>query len=308
MLQYICKRILMIIPVILGITLLIFTILSLSPGDPARMMLGDSAAPEEVQQLREELGLNDPLPVRYIKYMADALQGDFGQSYRTRVPVFEEIFSRFPVTLRLAVFGILIAVVFGIPIGIVSAVKRYSIFDNIGMLFTLLLTSMPGFWLGLLLMLLFSVQLDWLPATGVNSWVCYILPSITISSRTMAVIARMTRTTMLEVNMQDYIRTARAKGASELRIIVHHALKNTLIPVITVAGMNFGALLGGTVLIESVFAMPGVGTLLVNAIRTKDIPIVMADTMFIAVCFSLINLLVDVLYSFIDPRIKSQYR
>ena len=308
MLKFVLKRILMIIPVILGITLLIFTILSLSPGDPARLMLGDNAAPEEVAQLREELGLNDPLPVRYVNYMVNAVQGDFGQSYRTKVPVFEEIFSRFPVTLRLAVFGILIAVLFGIPIGIISAVKRYSIFDNIGMLFSLLLTSMPGFWLGLLLMLFFSVQLDWLPATGVNSWVCYILPSITISARTMAVIARMTRTTMLEVNMQDYIRTARAKGASELRIITCHALKNTLIPVITVAGMNFGALLGGTVLIESVFAMPGVGTLLVNAIRTKDIPIVMADIMFIAVCFSLINLLVDVLYSFIDPRIKAQYR
>lgn len=308
MLKYICKRVLMIIPVILGITILIYLILSLSPGNPARMMLGDSATEEEVLKLEEQLGLHDPLPIRYLRYMKNALCGDFGLSYRTKTPVFDEIFSRFPITLTLAVLGILIAVAIGIPIGIISAVKRYSIFDYLGMLFTLLLTSMPGFWLGLLLMLLFAVQLDWLPATGANSWACFILPAITISSRTMAVIARMTRTTMLEVNMQDYIRTARAKGASELRIIVHHALKNTLIPVITVVGMNFGSLLGGTVLIEAVFAMPGVGTLLVNAIRTKDIPVVMGATMFIAVCFSLINLLVDVLYSFIDPRIRSQYR
>ena len=308
MLKYILKRFLMIIPVMLGITLLIFTIMSFSSGDPARIILGDGASEEDILQLRDELGLDDPFFVRYFNYMKNALRGDFGRSYKTNTPVFEEIFSRFPVTLILPVLGILIAIFFGVPIGIISAIKRYSVFDNIGMLFTLLLTAMPGFWLGLILMLFLSVKLDVLPATGIGSWVCYIMPSFTISARTMAVIARMTRTTMLEVIEQDYIRTARAKGATEYRIVVKHALKNTLIPVVTVAGMNFGQLLGGTVLIEAVFAMPGVGTLLVNAIRTKDLPIIMADTMFIALCFSIINLAVDLLYSFIDPRIKSQYQ
>ncbi len=308
MLKYILKRILMIIPVMIGITLLIFTIMSFSSDNTARLILGESATQEDIEELNEELGLNDPFFVRYFDYMSDALRGDFGRSYRSNTPVFEEIFSRFPVTLTLAIWGILIAVVLGIPIGVVSAIKRYSIFDNVGMLFTLMLTAMPGFWLGLLLMLFFSVYLNLLPATGVDSWVSYILPSITISARTMAIIARMSRTTMLEVMEQDYIRTARAKGATEQRIIIKHALKNTLIPVITIAGTNFGVLLGGTVLIEAVFGMPGVGTLLVNAIRSNDLPIVMADIIFIALCFSIINLLVDLAYSLIDPRIKSQYR
>lgn len=307
MLKYIGKRILMIIPVIIGISLLIFTIMSLSSGSAAAIILGEGASKEDIAQLEEELGLDDPFIVQYFNYMKDALRGDFGRSYKSNAPVVDEITSRFPVTLKLAILGILIAVCLGIPLGIISAIKRYSIIDNITMLFTLLQTAMPNFWQGLMLMLIFAVYLDVLPATGVDSWLCFILPAITISTRTTAMVARMTRTTMMEVIDQDYIRTARAKGATEYRIIVKHALKNTLIPVITVVGTNFGNLLGGTVLVESVFAMPGIGSLLVTAIRTKDTPIVMAAVMFISICFSLVNLGVDLLYSVADPRIKSQY-
>lgn len=297
----------MIIPVIIGISLLIFTIMSLSSGSAAAIILGEGASKEDIAQLEEELGLDDPFIVQYFNYMKDALRGDFGRSYKSNAPVVDEITSRFPVTLKLAILGILIAVCLGIPLGIISAIKRYSIIDNITMLFTLLQTAMPNFWQGLMLMLIFAVYLDVLPATGVDSWLCFILPAITISTRTTAMVARMTRTTMMEVIDQDYIRTARAKGATEYRIIVKHALKNTLIPVITVVGTNFGNLLGGTVLVESVFAMPGIGSLLVTAIRTKDTPIVMAAVMFISICFSLVNLGVDLLYSVADPRIKSQY-
>ncbi|SKC79012.1 peptide/nickel transport system permease protein [Maledivibacter halophilus] len=297
----------MIIPVILGITFIVFSIMSFSPGDPAKIILGDGATEEAVQQLRDELGLDDPFFVRYFNYVKNALKGDFGKSYRTNIPVYEEIFNRFPVTLRISFFSICIAAIVGIPIGIIAAVKRYSILDVSSMIFTLLLNSMPAFWLGLLLILFFSLKLDLLPATGVTSWVSYILPSIALSGRTTAVIARMTRSSMLEVIRKDYIRTARSKGASEKRIIWKHSLRNAMIPVVTLVGINFGILLGSTILIESVFAMPGVGSLLITAIRTKDTPIVLADIILLASCFSLINLTVDIIYGFIDPRIKSQY-
>ncbi|WP_079493011.1 ABC transporter permease [Maledivibacter halophilus] len=307
MYKYIFKRLLMIIPVILGITFIVFSIMSFSPGDPAKIILGDGATEEAVQQLRDELGLDDPFFVRYFNYVKNALKGDFGKSYRTNIPVYEEIFNRFPVTLRISFFSICIAAIVGIPIGIIAAVKRYSILDVSSMIFTLLLNSMPAFWLGLLLILFFSLKLDLLPATGVTSWVSYILPSIALSGRTTAVIARMTRSSMLEVIRKDYIRTARSKGASEKRIIWKHSLRNAMIPVVTLVGINFGILLGSTILIESVFAMPGVGSLLITAIRTKDTPIVLADIILLASCFSLINLTVDIIYGFIDPRIKSQY-
>lgn len=308
MAKYILKRLLCLIPVIFGIALLIFYIMDQAPADPAAIILGDAATEESIAQLREELGLNDPFFVRFFRYIFDALQGDFGRSYLTNVRVVDEIAVRFPVTLKLAVFGILLSLLIGIPVGIVSAVRQYSFLDYSSMLFTLVLTSMPGFWLGMLMLLLFSLKLGWFPSTGAEGFISFILPTITVSSRSMANIARMTRATMLEVLSQDYIRTARAKGAPERRVIFKHSLKNALIPVITVAGTNFGSLMGGAVLIETVFSMPGLGTLLVTAVRSQNIPVVMGCVLVIAVCFSLINLVVDLLYTFLDPRLKSQLK
>ena len=308
MAKYILKRLLCLIPVIFGIALLIFYIMDQAPADPAAIILGDAATEESIAQLREELGLNDPFFVRFFRYIFDALQGDFGRSYLTNVRVVDEIAVRFPVTLKLAVFGILLSLLIGIPVGIVSAVRQYTFLDYSSMLFTLVLTSMPGFWLGMLMLLLFSLKLGWFPSTGAEGFISFILPTITVSSRSMANIARMTRATMLEVLSQDYIRTARAKGAPERRVIFKHSLKNALIPVITVAGTNFGSLMGGAVLIETVFSMPGLGTLLVTAVRSQNIPVVMGCVLVIAVCFSLINLVVDLLYTFLDPRLKSQLK
>ncbi len=307
MLKFIFKRLLMIIPVILGISFIIFSIMALTPGDPARLILGESASQTEVEELREEMGLNDNFIIRYINYMKDVLKGNFGLSYRNRIPVYDEVFARFPNTLVLAFWGISLSVLIGVPIGIISAVKQYSIIDTMSLGAALVLTSIPAFWLGLMLILLFSLRLNLLPSTGVETWKHFVLPSVTLAAGTMATLIRMTRSTMLEVIKQDYIRTAKAKGAGERRIIFKHALRNALLPVITIIGINFGFQLGGAMVIETVFAMPGLGTLMITSVRLKDTPMVMASVLFVAIAISLVNLLVDLLYSFIDPRIKSQY-
>jgi len=307
MLKYIGRRILMMIPVIIGISFLIFAIMNLTPGDPARLMLGESASNHDVEALREEMGLNDNFFVRYLNYMKDAVQGDFGVSYRSKVPVFNELFARFPSTLKLAFGATVIMVIVGLPIGIISAVKQYSIIDNISLFSAFLLTSMPAFWLGLMLILVFSLKLGWLPATGVDTWVNFLLPCITLAAALLASLIRMTRSSMLEVIRQDYIRTAKAKGAGENRIIMKHSLRNALLPIITIIGMNFASMLGGTMIIESVFAMPGLGTMTITAIRMKDTPLVIASVAFVAIAISLMNLVVDILYTYIDPRLRTQY-
>lgn len=307
MLKYICKRLLQLIPVVLGISFLLFSIMNLTPGDPARLILGEMATQEDVEQLREEMGLNENFFVRYGNYVKDALKIDFGTSYRTRVPVVEEIAVRFPTTLMLAFWAITIAVLIGIPVGIISAVRQYSFLDVSSMIAALLLTSIPAFWFGLMLILLFSLKLDLLPATGVDVWQGFIMPSVTLAAGSLATLIRMTRSTMLEVIRQDYVRTAKAKGASEKRIVFKHELRNALLPVITVIGINFGILLGGAVIVESVFAIPGLGTLMVTSVRMKDTPMLMASVMFIAITGGLVNLAVDIIYTFIDPRVKSQY-
>lgn len=307
MLRYIFKRLLMMIPVIFGISLIIFTIMSLTPGDPARLILGEDAPPEEIAALRAELGLDDPFPVRFAEYVGNALKGDFGNSYRNRQPVFKEIFARFPTTFYIAFFGILIAVCVGLPIGILSAVKQYSIVDTLSTMGAMLLTAMPGFFVGMLLILLFALKLGILPATGITTWKHFILPSLAVASVTMATFIRMTRSTMLEVIRQDYVRTAKAKGASRRRIVFRHCLRNALLPIVTVIGMNFAHQLGGTVMIEAVFAIPGLGSHMVTAVRQKDTPVVMASIIFVAIVAGLMNLLVDILYTFIDPRVKTQY-
>ena len=305
--RFILKRVLLMIPILFGVTIIVFTVMSFTPGDPARLMLGQAAPKEAVEQLREEMGLNDPFVVRYVRYMGDALHGDFGTSYRTGRPVFEEIFVRFPVTLKLALTSIALVILIGIPIGILSAVKQYSFLDVISTVSAMLMASIPGFWLGLMMILLFSLHLGWLPSNGIGSFSHYIMPTIAHPLPIAAEVLRMTRSTMLETIRQDYIRTARSKGATEKIVIWRHALKNALLPVITVIGSEFGGLLGGTILIESVFAIPGLGSLVVNSIRTKDVPQVMAATLFIALIFCVVLLLVDIAYAYIDPRVKARY-
>jgi len=297
----------MLIPVIFGVTFLIFTIMNFTPGDPAIMILGEGATPEAYAALREEMGLNEPFLVRYFLYITDALRGDFGRSYRTNIPVFQEIATRMPYTLNLAVTSTLIAIVIGIPIGVLSAVRQYTITDNVALGTSLLLTSMPAFWFAMMLILLFSLKWRILPSLGADSWRHFILPAIATSANTLASLLRMTRSTMLEVIRQDYIRTARAKGAKESRVIFGHALRNALLPVVTIIGVNFGIALGGTIVVEQVFALPGLGQLMVNAIRSKDTPMVVAAVLFAAIIASLINLIVDIVYAYIDPRLKSKY-
>ena len=307
MLRYIGKRIFWMIPVILGISFILYSIMEITPGDPAVIILGENAPPEQVEALREEMGLNRPFLVRYADYVLDAVRGDFGSSYRTKLPVFDEILERFPTTLRLTVGGICLMVLIGLPVGIVSAVKQYSPADNISMILALVLNSMPNFWLGIMLMLLFALQLGWLPSTGASTWKHFILPCITLAAGMMASLIRMTRSNMLEVIRQDYIRMAQSKGATEKRVILNHALRNALLPVITIIGLDFSALLGGTLIIEQVFAVPWLGTLIITAVRGKDVPLVMASILFVALLGGFINLIVDVLYVYVDPRLKSQF-
>jgi len=293
--------------VVIGISFIIFLIMNLTPGNPAQLILGQSATPENIAKLEAELGLNRPLLVRYFNFIINALKLDFGLSYQTRLPVFEEILTRFPVTFKLSSIAMFIATLIGIPVGVISAVRQFSFTDAISMVSAMLFASIPSFVMGLILMLIFSLNLHWFPATGADSWKSFVLPSITLSTATMATLVRMTRSTMLEVIKQDYIRTSRAKGAKEKSVVLKHALRNALLPIVTVIGVDFGYLLGGTVVIESVFAIPGLGTLLINSIRMKDTPSVMAVVMFVTLAYSFVNLIVDIIYAFIDPRVKSQY-
>ncbi|MEG0942015.1 MAG: ABC transporter permease [Angelakisella sp.] len=307
MLKFIVKRILTTIPVLLGVTLIVFSMMFFTPGDPARLMLGDLATEAEVETLREEMGLNDSFFKRYFSYLGNVLQGDLGTSYSTKLPVTDEIVSRLPATAKLAFYSCLFAILIGVPVGILSAVKQYSFIDNFSRVLALVGVSLPNFWLALLLVLTFSVKLGWLPASGLYGPLYYIMPVISISAVSLATFARMTRSSMLEVIRQDYIRTARAKGQTEGVIIFKHALRNALIPIITVVGLQFATALGGAVVNEQVFAIPGLGKLMVDAIKSRDYPMVQGGVLVIALLFSVLNLLIDVAYAFADPRIKSQY-
>ena len=304
MLKYISKRIIYLILVLIGIVFLVFTIMYFSPGDPAKLILGDRAPEEQVAALRHELGLDLPYYQQLFNYIKNAIHGDFGNSYQLRMPVWDIIKLRFPLTLQLTTFTMLIAVLIGVPVGILSAVKQYSVIDAFSVIFALLMASIPAFWLGMLLMLLFSLNLGWLPSSGYEGVKWLILPSITLGFINCATIMRMTRSSMLEVVRQDFIRTARAKGATEKRVVFRHALKNAIIPVITVVGTAFGSSLGGAVVTETVFGLPGMGTQIITAIRQKDNPVVLASVIVIALAFSLVNLIVDILYTYVDPRIR----
>lgn len=308
MIKYILRRILMMIPVMLGVTLVVFTLMYITPGDPAEIMLGDSATIEAVAELRRELGLDDPFPVRYARFVWNLLHGDLGICYATGQPVFDRLAQTFPNSFKLAGLAVVVSTALGMLLGVISAAKQNSIFDNIAMALAMIGNAMPNFWQGLLLMLMFSLWLGWLPASGFSSFKYMILPAVTIGTSSAAVIARMTRSSMLEVIRADYIDTARAKGQSEFWVITRHALKNALIPVVTVIGMQFGRQLGGAVLTESIFAVPGVGKMMVEAIKARNFPVVQGGVLMIALSLSIVNLLIDILYAYIDPRIKSQYK
>ena len=306
--RYIFKRLVMLIPVLIGVTFMVFMILNLSPGDVATMIAGEGADAETIEAIRHEYGLDRPLLVQYGSYMWDLLHGDMGRSYINNRDVFTSIMEVFPNTAKLAFWALVVSIAIALPIGIISAIRQYSIFDNIGMVIALLGVSMPGFWLGLMLIMAFSLYLGILPSGGMSGWQSYILPAITMGAGNAALVTRMTRSSMLEVIRQDYIRTAQAKGVPRKTVIVKHALRNSLIPVVTVVGLQFGTMLGGATITETVFSWPGIGRLIVNAIQSKDTPLVMGGVIMLTITFTIMNLLVDLLYAFIDPRIKAQYK
>ncbi len=309
MLRYIVRRVLFLIPVLLGVAFCVFTLLYLTPGDPARMVLGDLATEDAVQEFRNREGLNDPFLVQFGNYVWKAVtKGDIGRSYITKRSVAQEVLAVFPATLKLSALAMLIAILVGLPCGILSAIKQYSLFDTVTMIFAMIGLSMPVFWLGLLLILLFSVHLRWLPSSGFGTFKAMILPAVSLSAQAISMVTRMTRSSMLEVIRADYIRTARAKGQKESIVIWVHALHNALIPVVTLCGLQFGHLLAGAILTESIFAIPGVGRLMVSSIMQRDYPMVQGGVLFIAIAFSIVNLLVDLVYAYIDPRIKAQYK
>lgn len=307
MLKFTLKRLASLVLVLIGVSFLVFMLLSLTPGDPVRMMLGESATPEAQEALREEMGLNDPLLVQYGRYMKNiVIHQDLGQSYTTQRPVLGEILNVFPNTVALAVAAMVIAIVLGIFLGIISAVKQNSLLDNIVMVLALIGTSAPIFWIGILMILLFSVHLGWLPPSGFGSFKQLIMPALALGMQSTAVVARMTRSSMLEVIRQDFVKTARAKGQKEIIVVVKHVFRNALIPIITVVGLQFGTLLGGAMLTEIVFSIPGVGRLMIEAIKQRDFPIVQGSVLFVAACFSLVNLAVDLLYAVVDPKVSKE--
>lgn len=306
--KYILKRLLTMIPVLLTVAVLIFILMYFVPGDPVQIMLGDSAASEEmVLRVREELGLDKSFAEQLVTYLADLLKLDFGKSYIYGTDVGAELIARFPYTLKLAIASLLFTVVIGIPLGVWCALKAGKTVDKVLMVITLVLNSMPAFWLGLLLIILFSVKLNLLPSNGVAHWYSYIMPVIACSVGALAGICRQTRSSMLEVIRSDYVVTARSKGLSENTVIYGHALPNALIPIITVCGSRFGMMLGGSTVIEAVYSIPGIGQYLVSAINSRDYPVVRGSIIYIAFTFSIIMLIVDLFYAFADPRIKAQY-
>lgn len=309
MLKYILKRILSMIPVLLGVILLVFIIMNMASGNAVLLSLGENATEEAIAAKTAELGLDKPLLVRYVNYVIDLIKGDMGQSYLSTRQVADEVFARFPATLSLAIVAALISTLLAIPLGIIAAVKQNTFFDNASMVVSLIGNSMPAFWLALMLMLLFAEKLGWFPAQGMNDgWKSYVLPALSIGFINMAAIARTTRSSMLETIRQDYVRTARSKGIDESDVIMKHAFPNALIPTVTVIGVQFGVLLGGAVLTETVFAWPGLGRLMVQSVNNRDVPMVLGCIVMLSICYSVINLLVDLIYGFIDPRVRSMYK
>lgn len=304
MLRYLLRRLLLTIPVLLGVATLVFALIHLVPGDPARSMLGEGATEEEISRLQEALGLNRPLPVQYAAFLAGAARGDLGRSFRYGTPVTHEIRDKLARTIQLALAAMAVAILFAIPLGIVAAVFQGTAIDHAAMTLALVGISMPNFWLGPLLAILFAVHLGWLPVAGTGSLAHLVLPAVTLGAALSAILARMTRASLLEELRELYVLAARARGLSRTRAVLHHAFRNSLIPVVTIIGLQFGAVLTGTIITETIFAWPGVGRLLIQAINFRDYPLVQGCILFISVTYVLMNLLTDLTYGLLDPRIR----
>ncbi|MCL2124718.1 MAG: ABC transporter permease [Oscillospiraceae bacterium] len=307
MLRYIIRRLLLMIPTLLGITFIVLLFIVITPGDPARLMAGNDASEEEVEELRQEMGLNDSLPVRYVNYISNILKGDFGKSFRTKRPVMTEIMTRFPYSLMLVFISLILAVFIGIPLGIYAATHQYSWKDNAAIFGSLFCVSMPGFWFALMLIQLLCVKLGILPVAGVDKWQGWILPSLTGALGFAATIARQMRSNLLEVIRQDYITTARAKGQTELKVLYRHALKNAVIPVIMIVGGIFGMAMGGSMISEVIFSIPGLGSYTLSALSARDYPVIQTSVFFMSALFAVVLLLIDLAFALVDPRIRSQY-
>lgn len=307
MLRYTIRRILWLIPITLGVSLLVFSMVNLVPGDPGTTILGASGRPEDIEALNEELGYNLPFWTKYSNYIKGLVKLDFGRSYITRELVATELKARTKISVTLAVYGILSSLMVGIPLGILSAVKQYSLLDTIPTSMAMMLSATPSFWVGLMLMYQFALKLGWFPSFGLRQWNWFFLPVMALTTVHGANMLRFTRSSMLETIRQDYIRTVRSKGATERVVIWKHALKNALIPVVTIAGTTFGGLIGGSIVVETLFSLPGLGTLVVTGIKQKDVPVVMGGVIIMGFLFSIVIILVDLIYALIDPNIKAKY-
>ena len=307
MLKYILKRLLLIIPVVIGITLFIYLLLDIGMGDPTALILGPDASAEQVAALRAELGLDKSVFVRYFNYMYNAIQGDLGNSWYNSRPVIDEFLLRLPNTLALAFSALGITIVIGLTFGTLAAIRQNRPIDGITLIFALLFASMPSFWFGLILQIIFCLELQWLPPMGSGTFKHMILPATTLALGTIASQVRMTRSSILDVVNMNYIRTARAKGAGEFRVVFRHVIRNALMPVVTNWGLTFATAFGGTIISETVFSVPGISTFLINAVKVRDIPIVMGTVIIVSVIVALINLIIDIIYAFIDPRVTAGY-
>lgn len=308
MYRYVIKRVLFLIPTILGVIFIILLTMSFTPGDPARALLGVSAPQADVDTLNHELGYDLPFTKKYVNYVKNmVVHQDFGVSYFTKQSVFDEIWPRYLITIKLAFLGVFLAAAMGVPLGIYAAVRQYTLWDTIPSLLAFLLAAVPAFVLGMVLLFYFSLKLNWLPSYGMESFRHYIMPALAISIPPAAMNLRFTKSSMLESIRQDYVRTARAKGASERVVIWKHALKNALLPVITNIGLTLGMLIAGAVVAEKLFSIPGIGSLIVDRITYKDEPVIVAGTILIAICFTIVMLIVDLIYAMIDPRIRAKY-
>ena len=308
MLRYIIKRILLLIPIVLGITIIVFGLMSLAPGDPATAILGSSAPQEQIDALNHQLGYDRPVMTRYLDFLYNMIfKLDFGTSYRTQQPIIDEIAARLPVSFMLAFLGLLLGASIGIPLGVLSAVKQYSLLDTLPSLFALFLSAVPSFWLGMVLIFLFAYKFQLLPAYGIETISGYILPTMTIGANYAARMLRFTRSSMLEQIRSDYVRTARAKGAAERKVIWKHAMKNGLLPVITLLGTSFGAQIGGAIVVENLFSINGLGMLTVTSINLRDTPTVVATATVFAIVYNIILLLIDIAYAFVDPKVRAKY-
>lgn len=308
MARYVIKRLLLVIPIVLAVTFLIFFIMELTPGNPATIILGPGATEEAIAALTEELGFDEPFFYRYLKYVYDiVVHQDMGDSYMWGKPVWNDIVSRLPVTIMISLNAMVVATLIGVPIGVISAVKQYSFLDQASTVISLFFSAVPAFWLAMMMIYLFSLVLGLLPSSGVTSWQSFIMPAFSLGIPYAAVVLRYTRSSMLETIRQDYVDTARAKGITEKKVIWKHALKNAILPVITVVGTTFGGLIGGAVVTETIYAMPGLGSFMVSSIKNKDIPVVCGCVVVLSTLYCLIILGVDLLHAFVDPRIKARY-